>query len=536
MHGSVDFENLESYFREIRKRVDVSERFSTVPSGLGLREDGDPRSDNLGNICNNVIANMSVDNSNMEKFRKQIFDFVFSTGEESSRNIADSEITIEAKFFACVAKYAALNQLFKNKNFDSDLKSEVERLGEFFKQNVAPQYKREDKRELLGKASSSAVFNTLFLAIRSGNRYNSDFIDTMFDAVPEFVRNSEINFQGTDMINQLVAPSNQKYNFKLAKKCILENPKSIYSYCATNDHKSKINDNSSGFGRNLFYDFAKVSDDGEISFDETRSESSLLSNIISIMYDASTTEDNRKQATELFFSALDALNRLIESGEDQEEVSRGINYYLNCKTSIKTQAVVNLNNCEFISPLDAIVREMKKVKNDSKEAGILSKSLNLLTSEKIRLKTIGELKEEKCRTKFESKLEALELELKSLGDRLEENKEKLDKIPPVRIARRILDFFIGIFGKIIGVKFNTPTRIRREVTDEIREVEGEINKNRSKHEKFENLLSEFHGNSSEIDKEGHARGEIERNARELSKSLKNTSSTKKLAPHHHHTK
>ncbi|MDR2777191.1 MAG: hypothetical protein LBB24_00230 [Rickettsiales bacterium] len=524
MYNSIDFKDLRSYLEEIRKITDLSNPHPVAPRNINLQEDA------MTAIYDTARLILPGISENIGAFREQIFNFVFSTGEDSFKNIADNRITPETKFFACVMKYVVLNRPFKNKNFDSDLRTEVGRLGDFFKKNVAPLYKKEEQEEVFKIKGRYGFFNTLFMAIRCGNRFDSDFTETMFDTVPRFVHDSEVHFQGTNMIQQLIALSSKNHDFKLAKKYIAKSPENIYSFCNTRGvHVDP--ENIGKIGKNLFNDFAMVGNNGEIRFDEDRSELNFLSNVISMMYNGTASEEDRKQATELFLFTLDILNKFIEENKNREDILSNIGYHLNCKISIRTDKTMELNCCEFISPLDAIVGEIKKVRSDSGEAKILNISLELLTSKEIGLKPLETLRIEKIGTEFESRLEILDSELKSLGDRLNENKEKLNKISHIGIVRRVVNLPIEIIGKITRVKFNTPTRMRQEVTDEIREVKNEIDKNELEQETIRNSKERILKNFDETNTGKHVVEEIDRDAKNLSRTLSGTSLLTKSSPH-----
>ncbi|MDR3079237.1 MAG: hypothetical protein LBU15_04355 [Rickettsiales bacterium] len=423
------------------------------------------------------LGSLSKCGGNIEKFSSQIFNFVFSTRKEFQDKILDEEMDAETKFFACLSKYVILSVILGTKFQDEDFKStvmeEIGSLTKFFETTVAPLYKEDksSRRKILslmmlshelakgeeGYTKSVAINNIIFSALRVG--CSPGFLDTMLGSMPEFLWDDTISFQGSTLFNDLLLGSP---HWKLAGKYLAANPKQIYLFCTTVDSNAhKYSGLEDGRGKSLFSDFAVLDKDFKISFYDTRCQPNFLSNLIGTTSNKAL-KANGAEASELLFHALEALNEFIDRNIADAAAMKDIGYHLNCPIVYREEGAIT----GMETPLEVLVR-MAGEKRSTQETGILKKSLELLTSENIGLKTLGELRSEtysRERTELDSKLKSNLTELDG---------ERSKQRPLKKIADSILDRVNAIFG----TKFNTINRREKVIRSEIN---GNINKIRDR--------------------------------------------------------
>ncbi|MDR1494439.1 MAG: hypothetical protein LBI29_00170 [Rickettsiales bacterium] len=503
MGGSTDFGSLSDYFQTIKGTIETSRREGVSP----IYELGSIVESEKGLLacCSMMADGLPQVSDYFRKLNEQIIDFVFSTREESYKEISGAEITSEVRFFACLLKYMVLNQKFENSDFSQDLKKEMDRLGRFFREVVAPEYKDDtkSKEEFLHELqpmgtesrtsgmNSGLLSNIIFMAVRYDS-FNSDFIDVLFDATPEFISSPNVHFQCTDMINSLVPiePNFQYRRFDLAEKYIERYPEKICSFCSSTDDMGKLYHNTlkkMGMSDSYFSDFTEINTDGKISYRDTRCEPNFLSNVIHIMQNNSESKENREEATKLFFRCLNTLNSYIETNAEDENIMKTVEYHLNCGINI---------NGELASPLDIINEKLGQVPNNSKEAEILKKSVELLTSEKIKLKTIGELEFDRLRIEPDKlRLKSLELKfrLSDLETELAKNRTDLEKTTSFfsklgNIFNRIIKVIAGIFGIKNSNDVSDSGDKERKIRDRISEIEEQKIKNVEEYNKIKEAM------------------------------------------------
>ncbi|MDR2078046.1 MAG: hypothetical protein LBP39_03720 [Rickettsiales bacterium] len=522
MNGSKDFKDLESYFEAIRnsvKKAGMGDQ-GQIESDIAIIDLG-IYSDGLFNIYTIAKDTTPKITDNLNEFSEQVFDFVFSTGKESFDNLSNKGINFETKFFSCILKYLAINSKFKNTGFSGDLKNEMEMLDKFFIDKVVPGYKTdtESKNKILSSSQDGGyefLLQNIFLALRCEDNYNSKFIENMLDAVPEFLGNQKVNFQGTDIINQLVS-GNGNYHCELAEKLIDNYPENIYSFCSTvYSDKNQYSENieKKGMDGTLFDDFALIGDDGKIDFYEKRCEPNFLSNVIGLMHNNDISSELKDKANRLFFHTMDVLNKFIEANKDKKDILKAIDYHLNCKVTVNGVTMV---------PID-VIRDIAR-RNNSAKSGILKKSLKLLNSEHIKLKTIEELRMNKFNSEL-VKLESRLTDIKSKRDNLEaaivENRAKLKKASNVGIRKKIINLVLEFFNRVFRTKFNTIRRKKQIIKNEIAKIKEQRCVNEQEHSKTQKLIDVIDRNKKSSGKN------VKRSKKEISDNTQSRSSTTKI--------
>ncbi|MDR3078571.1 MAG: hypothetical protein LBU15_00860 [Rickettsiales bacterium] len=497
--GATKHKDLESLLGAVWDYVRTKDIFNMSPKErialangareLMLKGTSLTQSSTMGGVRDFISEAIPAGGENIKKFGSRVLDFILSTGEKSLDKISDKGINAETKFLACLLKYTTLGALSKDANLREAVGKEIELLTKFFRTTVAPEYKKDtaSKNKTLlswgtgkkgkehGKLLTMHMY--MFLVLRTDN--DIYFLDAMLDAVPEFLRSDVFNFQGGGLLHFLIGI--QYNNWELAGKYIATNPEQIYSFHSTISQKEqKLGDPVKSNGKSLLSDLADgLDDDFALSFStESRCQPNFLSDLIGRLTGSNTLDDAKKtDVVELLFRTLEALNGFIENNENNETTLKDIGYHLNCPIIYGNETPVRME-----TPLEALARMAGEEHSNPRETDILKKSLELLTSERIELKTLGELK-----------LEAYSAKEAELASELKSKLKELDRGP----LRKSSNFAVVLANRIFGTKFNTVAErkevMEREINEKIsriREKKGEeSSKDSEKTKKTRDLIS-----------------------------------------------
>lgn len=399
MGKKVKQNSIEEYFKKINKIVQSNEGVVGI---VDFQFDKDSQIFNewfgkhKTDIINPVMSN-NFNSCNAEKKQmNKIFNFILGCGKDTWKKFLKHK-TIDGydKISAIIVKYALISTLpdeFKDfrekeiKLFDKNLNSVNSVLEKYSKyinidNNIGTNH-------IFINCIYSIIDHTFY---ENGRIENFNFLEKIFNKLPDLINRDEVNFQGQPIINRISrlflensSKTNEEYNKKILNfisNSISKNPSLIYRYSTTNDTQKRNYDKIKDNLRRENYENIKLNND-------ERSEKTLLAEfLVALRKNDDTQSKFKDNIFELLYNSLALLcdqTESLKNKKDSEEL-REMSFLLN-------QSLIDPNTKESKTPMDLLKTLTEKQNNK------ISSKIRILKEPPISMMTKNEIENKRNQT------------------------------------------------------------------------------------------------------------------------------------------